>query len=297
MPVSVDSSTQQHPAYANNNNPKSASDCQTVPEQPFAATPLRRDADLDFEDGQFGHFLNFLERATAARDSGCLSEGLQREMRLWFPFVDERMTLYLNIDLRVGKPEVEETQVAPVRHLIVPRVSVPRPLPRIVMPLHNKSVNPLDSPVVQKNIKTEFVQNKLCVPVFKNMTIAEIKHPFKSTIPVQQKNTCSEVRTDSLYLNDLLKKRDDAALELIRSKNRQMSPDTLNDKLVFGQSAKLRHFWAGSNASYPHSFKKMWVEDEGDEQCFIEATDFAKKMIPTMLTGGINEEWQAEERN
>ena len=190
--------------------------------------PIKFEINMHNSKGQFNQFLNFVEKVMKDKDSKDLSSEALNELKSWFPFLNNNMTVYLNIDLYVNNEEKKAHDIVQ-KPLSIPNIKFPTPLPRSsagIKEISQNSINELGEEKI--NDKTGITPKKLFIPCIKKAMNVETQKPLKSEENTSHINGQQDVELDNLYLSNLLKKRNVEDNDIIRTMpNRPFKSDDL----------------------------------------------------------------------
>lgn len=266
-----------------NSRAKHASECHSLTDHQNAVStsPVKFEIDFD-QNGRFGQFLDFVERAMSQKRSNEMSTEIQTELQTWFPFINSNMTVFLNVDIHV-KENAEKNKTLE-KPQCEQKIILPKPLPRSFA----------DNP----DFKTKFSDGKsnIFMPEIQMPTAKMFIPTSRAILDTQQISSCElepnkknttitrDVELDNLYLSGLLRKREDGPQISRTAIYRPLKLDDLNERLISNHIVKVRSFWNGSTPSYPHSFKKLvnFLVEGNNESNIEEIIDHSKKVIPTM---------------
>lgn len=293
------------------NNAKHASECLSLTEYPNAVRtpPLKLDVDIA-ENDRFTQFLDFVDRAISQKRDNEMSADVQKELRKWFPFVSDSMTVFLNVDVHVRVEQKEDVRVLEkpqsVKKIKFPEPA-PRSLPEVEPPAPKSELEPEPEPVIEPIVVLPPVVvapppepvKSLFIPALKPRLDVQQIAPWEATSDKRNTPIAMDIGLDNLFLSNLLKKRSDAPQIARTSTQRPLRLDDLNERLISNHIVKVRSFWDGSYASYPHSFKKLCVmiTENSNEICAEETIDHSKKVIPTMGSEHMSEMWDKGQDN
>lgn len=259
----------------------------------LAAAPIKLEIDPQKSKDQFNHFLNFVEKVTKDKDARNLSQEAIQELKNWFPFIKNDMTVFLNIDLYLEDQQQTEPDV-PTKLPNIQKVLFPTPLPRKVSEPTQQAVDMTESSV-EEQLKSDTTPEKLFIPGVKKYSELELSKPFEVNLNKRNISNKLDVEVDNMFLSNLLKKRNGDDHNVVRTYiTKSFKPDDLNVKLMANHVAKVRSFWDGSNTNYPHSFKKkiLVTLQKNRESYIIETQDHSKKTIPTSPSEQHSDVWE-----
>ena len=275
------------------NNAKHASECHSLTDHPNAVRtpPLKLDIDID-ENDRFTRFLDFVDRAMSQKLEKEMSPDVQQELRRWFPFVGDNMTVFLNVDVHVKANRKEDARVIEKAQPLK-RVKFPEPVPRTLPEVEAPEPQPVFTPPQVVNTVEPVPVKSLFIPALRAKQDVQLITPAEPGCDKKNTPSTRDIGLDNLYLCNLLKKRNDAPQVARTASPRPLRLDDLNERLISNHIVKVRSFWDGSYASYPHSFKKwcMTITENLNEVCVEEVIDHSKKVIPTLGSERISEMW------
>lgn len=260
----------------------------------LSAAPVKLEINMNNTDGQFSQLLNFVEKVIKDKESNNLSNEAIDDLKNWFPFLKNNMTVYLNIDLYVNEEEKkdQDTKEKPVSSF---PIKFPTPLPRSSAAGKPPIIEALKPDAEEINNKTGITPKKLFIPCIKKPIKLETNKLIQPSINKNNVNEKIDVELDNLYLSSLLKKRNMEQTDIIRTAtHKSFKSDDLNEKMISNHILKVKSFWSGSNVNYPHSFKKkeLILSHKNKESLIIESLDHSKKMIPTMFSEHHSMAWE-----